>query len=294
MWFFMIAIALVLFIIYRFRQSPDTPVSDTHETKMEISSDIDIPLDPITGVSLPETYPDQEDSPQGSLASVNLRKVNVSKEVELVWEAGKVIEFQPGAWAVAKDPSEYGPDQHTIQHTDNHTRDPDYYKRPIEEQFDEERYTLPKRYGIDRLVLMARDPHWIYAYWEVTHEKYREMYTKHLHEWGLSRPVLRVYDLSPEMGQPQKIDFFLNDDADNWYLNISRPRHTLMAEFGRIFPENTFVGFVSSNTITQPADSLSKQISLEWAPIDWDTRFSEYRKQIGISSPWIWGNEQND
>ena len=27
---------------------------------------------------------------------------------------------------------------------------------------------LPHRYGVDRLALMARDPHWLYAYWEIT------------------------------------------------------------------------------------------------------------------------------
>ncbi len=289
MWIFLIAIALAVgLIVYGFRKAPDTPGSDKRKLKMEISSDMDIPIERVD-VSPPEAQVDQEYEQRGSLASVNLRKVNVSKEVELVWEAGKVIEFQPGAWAVAKDPSEYGRDQHE----DEHMTHPSYGRNPPEEEFTEEPYTLPQRYGIDRLVLMSRDPYWVYVYWEITHEKYREMYERHLHEWGLSRPVLRIYDLTSEIGQPQQIDVLINEEADNWYLNISRPKHTLKAELGRLFPENTFISYLSSNTITLPADSLSEHICLEWTPIDWHTRFSDGIK-IGISSPRIWRNNQND
>ncbi len=294
MWFFITAIALAVLLLafFRFRQSADVH-SQKPQTHMEISTGIGILPEEIdaskaaqtdrqTGVALPRTPPAQEQGHDGSLASVDLRKVNVSKEVELVWEAGEVVQFQPGAWAVAKDPSEYS----------HEGREKDAPEHPGEPS--EERYSLPQRYGADRLVLMARDPYWVYAYWEVTHEKYRNMYEKHLHDWGLSRPVLRVRDLAPGLGQKAEMDIFLNDQASNWYLNIPRPQHTLVAQLGRLFPDNVFVSFVTSNIITLPADAPSDHICLEWAPLGWQDRYLEFRTKIGISSPWIWRNNTND
>ena len=34
---------------------------------------------------------------------------------------------------------------------------------------------IPKGYNVDRIVAMVRDPHWLFAYWEVTDRKYREL-----------------------------------------------------------------------------------------------------------------------
>jgi hypothetical protein len=296
MWFLIAAFALsvLLIIFYRLRQQSGETVSDKDKMRMEVSSDIGIPLEALdpekaghierrAGVALPRAPQGEERSEhEGSLASRNLRKTALSKEVELAWEAGKIIEFQPGAWAVPKDTTRSKKFAVTRTKGGMSTRRAEYHPFPGE-------YSLPQRYGTNRLVLMARDPNWVYAYWEVTHEKYREMYERHLHDWGLSRPVLRIYDITPAIGEKTSMNVFLNDEADNWYLNVGRPRHTIMAELGRLFPENAFFCLVRSNVITLPAGDLSDEISLKWAPLGWQRSYSDFKTKVGTSSPGIWG-----
>ncbi len=309
MWFFIAAIALTVmfFVFYTLRQSTRKTVPDKDRLKTEISGDIGIPIESIdpekegqidrrTGVALPRARRGEVHSDSnGSLASKNLRKVNLSKEVELAWEAGEVIEFQPGAWATAKDPSEFGGSAEIKSILKNKAAKTDAagkYQVSNEKFCNiQEKYTLPQLYGKNRLVLMARDPNWVYAYWEVTHERYKEMYEKHVHNWGLSRPVLRLRDITPGISEAQQIDVFLNEEADNWYLNVGRPRHTIVAELGRLFPENIFQSLVKSNQVTLPANDLSEEICLEWAPLDWHLSYSRFKGKIGISSPQIWRNQ---
>lgn len=290
MWIFATAIAILVLVLalVRFRRSTGTPV-EKPQTHMEVSSGIGIPpeatdasqagqADRQAGVALPRIPPPQQREDDGALASRRLRKTDLPKEVELAWEAGGLIEFQKGAWAVAKDPSEH-------EETDQEERTPS--------SIAEETYTLPERYGIDRLVLMARDPNWVYAYWEITHEKYRQMYEKHLRDWGLSRPVLRIYELTPGQGRHKEMDIFVDDHTDNWYIKISKPRQTLMAELGRLFPEGVFVKMLTSNIITLPADTVSDKICLEWPPVGWPEQYLDFRAKIGTSSPMTWGKDAN-
>lgn len=152
----------------------------------------------------------------------------------------------------------------------------------------EEEYHLPQRYGRDRLVLMARDPDWIYAYWEVTHEKYQEMYRKHVAEWGLSAPVIRLYDVTRSSGQPDKLDVFINDHADNWYIEVGRPNHRFVAELGRLFPGAGFVPFIRSNEVTMPPRGPSEVFALNWAPVRPWSGYPSLAEISGPSSPFIW------
>ena len=294
MWFFLITIALALLalVLFRSRQKSETP-SRYQQRDMDTSTTIGVPSDGIdaretraqrlAGVELPRISSVKRQDDEGKLASVNLRKRNISKEMELAWEAGEIIEFQTGAWPTSSDAMKSPPGEAETGRKVKSSR-----------LVTEEDYSLPPRYDFDTLVLMARDPYWVYAYWEVTHEKYRKLYEKHIHEWGLSRPVLRIYDITPGQRTDTEMDIFLEEGADNWYLNIPRPRHTLVAKLGRIFPKNVFESLLTSNLVTLPADSPSEQICPEWVPFDWNSQYMDFRSKIGVSSPLIWGNNKND
>lgn len=214
---------------------------------------------------------------RGSLRDRPPAKRALSKEVELDWEASEMIELQPGAWARRGDlrggllgqPSSRGPATATGP-------------RPLDED-----YVLPSRYGRDRLVLMARDPRWIYAYWEMAHEKYRDMFKDRLPEWSLSRPVLRLYDLSEGVQGVKAMDVALSDDADNWYVRVDRPHHRFVAEIGRAI-SGKFVPFLRSNEVSLPPESVSGTVSEEWAPLDWEAHYSRFAGRRATSSPLDW------
>ena len=171
---------------------------------------------------------------------------------------------------------------------------PPYASLPKEVELDwqaseiSEDYALPSHYGRDRLVLMARDPRWIYAYWEITHEKHQEMLQKHVLEWGFGKPVLRLYDLSPRAGEPALVDVALCDEADSWYVRIDRPRHRFVAEIGRLF-SGKFVSLVRSNEVALPPETVSETISEEWSPLDWEAHYGRFAGNGRTSSPLEWG-----
>ena len=265
-WFYLLvvlAVALALLFYSRSRRSPRA--SYRRRLSSETSSEIGAPIeaidpekaflsDRLSGVSRPLASPPDE---QGSLSRRPLRKDSLSKEVELDWEASDIIEFPKGAYAYPRD-----------------------FR-------DEEEYVLPSRYGADKLVLMARDPRWIYAYWEVAHERHRLLFEQYVSEWSSSRPALRFYDLSETAPGRGYFDVILNEEADNWYVRVDRPDHRLVAELGRLFP-GRFVSLVRSNEVTMPRDSVSSEISEEWAPIGWESRYGKYVAQGSVSSPLKW------
>ncbi len=229
--------------------------------------------DRAAGVRRPTVAPPKRDPGAGRhLPGTRLRKDNLSKEVELDWEASEIIELQPGAWALPKDAA------------------PDRREESAGERF-RERYSLPAKYGANRLVLLARDPTWIYAYWDIAHDKYQEMYRRHLSQWGLSRPLLRLYDVTPETGS-DKIDVYVDDTADNWYIPVAKPRHRFVAEYGRLFPEG-FVPILRSNVVQLPPYGVSPITSEEWAPLDWETHYGRDGGLGGTSSPMNWGRQKH-
>ncbi len=149
---------------------------------------------------------------------------------------------------------------------------------------------LPTSYGVDRLVLLARDPYWLYAYWEITATKQEEFSAAYgPAAWANSQPVLRVYDVTGVNPGEQKIssyvDIGINEEADNWHINVGEPDHTFYVDLGRRFPDGRFVTLLRSNVVTTPRASISECIDEEWMWIEGIYR--SYRYQFGHGSPML-------
>lgn len=200
------------------------------------------------GVSRPRAVP---------LEGRRLRTDNLSKEVELAWEAADLIEFNLGAMAKPHEAAEI--------------------PRPGRKT---------TKYERARVILMARDPRWLYAYWDIRN-KHREMREKRLDDWNSSYPVLRLYNITPGFGGGHT-DIGVNDDADSWYVQVHEPNVRLVAEIGRVFPDG-FTCMARSNEVTMPPHGVSMEISQEWAPIFGDLYYGKLGEPSGISSPMVWG-----
>lgn len=132
---------------------------------------------------------------------------------------------------------------------------------------------IPWQYGADRLVLMVRDPNWLFAYWEITasrQDKFSQQYGQSA--WSSSRPVLRVYDVTGVEFNGNNannyIDFAISDYVDNWHLEVSRPNSTLCVDVGRVLPDGRFVTLLRSNIVHTPSMEISNLVDEEWMWIE--------------------------
>lgn len=147
---------------------------------------------------------------------------------------------------------------------------------------------LPEKYGKDQIVLLVKDPYWLYAYWEITASKREEFERLYgAGSWLESRPVLRIYDLT---GHPYDFlhapyfEIAVTDFADNWYIPVGKPCSTFCVDLGRLHPRHGFIVLVRSNTVTTPADRPSQVIDPLWPPLEacWE---ASAKGRAGLSSP---------
>lgn len=151
-----------------------------------------------------------------------------------------------------------------------------YYPRPTPylppRQWENEE--LPSRYGDTRIVLMARDPYWIFAYWEVTDDRRMQVEREASASWNNMRKVLRVYDVTGKdfngHNANRYFDIDINADANSWYINVGAPDRAWCVDLGVITSSGKFILIARSNIVTTPRDSASDIIDEEWMSIEED------------------------
>src|SRR5262245_10953311 len=129
---------------------------------------------------------------------------------------------------------------------------------------------LPEAYGTGKLLLTARDPHWLYAHWDLTREQLRE-YNRRSADGHL---VLRVFT-EQVAGEPF-VEAHLNPESRNWFVHVGRGGTKFVAVLG--YYAKTSAHWtplsVSAPTLTPP-DSLSSDTSVQFATIPVDVPFEK-------------------
>lgn len=136
---------------------------------------------------------------------------------------------------------------------------------------DREAAELPRAYGYDRLVLLVRDPWWVYAYWEVTPNTRISALRALGAEGEGAREVVRVYDVTfitfTGDNAWRWFDVETGPGADHWYVNVGRAATSFCAELGLRTPAGRFQPLVRSNTITTPRSAPSPDTSVRWVEL---------------------------
>ncbi len=136
----------------------------------------------------------------------------------------------------------------------------------------------PPRYGITRLVLMARDPDWAFSYWEITQETIQQVMQRiGAHNWNQARHILRVYDVTSVefngSNAHRSWDVEISPYASSWYLHMPESDRSYIADIGLITPYGEFVMLARSNPITMPRAGVSDVLDEEWATINYEELF---------------------
>jgi hypothetical protein len=133
---------------------------------------------------------------------------------------------------------------------------------------------LPEAYGTKKLFLTARDPHWLYAHWDLTREQQNELNASstdgHL--------ILRIYANKIE-GHPL-YEIHVHPESRHWFAHVERAGNSYIAELGCYSSLGRWMRVaVSSGTVTPP-DAASKEDATEFATIPFEYPFARLMQII--------------
>ncbi|MBN1521517.1 MAG: DUF4912 domain-containing protein [Candidatus Aureabacteria bacterium] len=142
-----------------------------------------------------------------------------------------------------------------------------YHKRP---SFSEEHFVFPGHYGKDNIVLLVRDPYWVYSYWNLTEEIFRNLRRDYGDEAiNNSRLTLRVKEVTgthPDSPN-ESYDIFPPIGTTNWYINVNRSNASYCVEIGLLLSNNQFILIARSNIVHVPHFGPSDVIDEKWTSL---------------------------
>jgi hypothetical protein len=151
------------------------------------------------------------------------------------------------------------------------------------EPWGDEKIEIPLRYDDDRMVMLARDPWWLFVYWDLSPARLAQGMA-----WAQGRPyepMLRVYDITDlafdggnaHAWQDRPVQF----EQMGHYLNIWAPGRQYVAELGLRDQQGRFFPLLRSNLASAPPDQPSSDLGEEWTDI------------LGAAALWAasWGQD---
>jgi hypothetical protein len=125
---------------------------------------------------------------------------------------------------------------------------------------------LPESYGTGRLFLTARDPNWLFAYWDLSWQQMAD----YRGQSSDGRLLLRLF----EKNIPAPVqELTLHHDARNWYLPVNKPATTYHAELGFWRHDGHFHVVSRSRATTTPPATVSSDTTARFATIPIDIPF---------------------
>ena len=141
---------------------------------------------------------------------------------------------------------------------------------------------LPDSYGTGRLFLAARDPHWVFAYWDFTGAQLADFRRRS----SDNRVVLRLFE---QNHRAPLEEVTLAHDARNWYLPAPKAAASYHAELGYWQPDGHFHVVSRSRETTTPPAGLSADTTARFASIPVDLPFTEL---LGMVRTHLHGGER--
>ena len=110
---------------------------------------------------------------------------------------------------------------------------------------------LPRGYGEDYIVLMAKDPAWLFAYWEITAAGWASC-TVDLQDTDCQL-MLRILHMSDDSEIPLgHFDISIPPFSEDWHVNTGKIGGRFRADIGVRTPTEDFRRIASSNIVQTP------------------------------------------
>lgn len=126
---------------------------------------------------------------------------------------------------------------------------------------------LPESYGTRKLFLTARDPHWLYAHWDLTREQQNE-YNNLSTDGHL---VLRIF--AGKIAGHAACEIHVHPESRHWFAHVEQAGTSYAAELGYYSSLGQWIRVaVSSGTVTPP-DAAAPETEAEFATIPFEFPF---------------------
>lgn len=124
----------------------------------------------------------------------------------------------------------------------------------------------------DRVVVVVRDPYWLHAFWELTHQSVQRAEAALGQDWHGARPILRVCDVSAQdttsTAEAVVRDVEVHGGCNNWYVEVAQPPRSYRVDLGYISRRGQFYVLARSNVVTTPKAGVSDAIDENWSETD--------------------------
>jgi uncharacterized protein len=133
---------------------------------------------------------------------------------------------------------------------------------------------LPESYGTKKLFLTARDPHWLYAHWDLTREQQLEFNG----ESTDGHLILRVFS-EKILGHPL-YEIHVHPESRHWFAHVERSGASYVAELGYYSALGRWMRVAVSTATVTPPDAASKEDAAEFATIPFEIPFAKLMQII--------------
>lgn len=113
---------------------------------------------------------------------------------------------------------------------------------------------LPQSYGGNKLFLVARDPHWLFSYWDI--------------QWAPAQARDGKYYLKLfKADGAEEFTTEIHPEARNWYLPVNQAGATYYAELGYYTPAGEWTNVAKSDPATAPQNKFSESSVADFATV---------------------------
>jgi hypothetical protein len=126
---------------------------------------------------------------------------------------------------------------------------------------------LPEGYGTGRLYVTPRDPHWLYAHWDITaQQQFRHnarSVDRHL--------ILRIHE--GEIGERPAAEIHVHPESRHWFAHVESTGTVYVTELGYYQTGRRWKNLATAAPTRTPADHISTDTTVEFATIPLELSF---------------------
>jgi len=123
----------------------------------------------------------------------------------------------------------------------------------------------------DRIIVLARDPYWLHAHWELSRTTLARAQAALGQEWHGAQPILRLMDVTSEdttaASERAIRDIAIHGGVNNWYIDVTQPHRSYRIDVGYVSRRGKFYVLARSNIVTTPKAGVTDALEENWANV---------------------------